>query len=310
MVSGGGQQPWGPGGGAPGTPPPPGYPPPGYQPQGWQQAPQQPGWQQGPQQPGWQQGPPPGGGGGRNRTPLLVGLGALVVVVVVVLAIVLVGGGKKDTPKPTPPVVALNGEETKTPQAVLDDSRVNLRSTSGVHAAGNVTSGGQTIGLNLDFTGANVGGSLTIGGNNVQIIKIGDVVYLKGDRNFYLSVANGNTAAVNAIGNKWLKASGSDAKDFNEFSLDGFADAFKPDSAGGQLNPGLGRETLDGKPVVVVTQQDGSRLLVANTGKAYPLRLENKGTSEPGRIDFTKFDTPVAIAAPPSGEVLDLSKLG
>jgi hypothetical protein len=238
----------------------------------------------------------------------LAGIGAVVVVALVILGIVLVaGGGGND---PTTPTVALNGEETKTPQAVLDDARVNLRTTSGVHAAGNVTSDGQNIRLDLDFAGNAVKGVLTIGGNDVQIIKIGEDVYLKGDRDFYLSVANGDQSAVDAIGTKWLKATGDDAKDFNEFTLDGFADAFKVNDGDSKLNPTLGREDFMGQPAVVLTQADGSRLLVANTGKAYPLRIENKNSSDAGQIDFSKYDQPVQISAPPSSDVLDLSQVG
>ncbi len=269
--------------------PPPGYtqqatPPPGFQPPGTQPTGQQP---------------------RRNRTPLLAGVGALVVVALVVLGIVLVAGGGSGKTS-----VALNGEETKTPQQVLDDARVNLRTTSGVHAAGNVTSDGQNIRLDLDFAGNAVKGVLTIGGNDVQIIKIGDEVYLKGDRDFYLSVANGDESAVDAIGTKWLKATGDDAKDFNEFSLDGFADAFKVNDGDSKLNPTVGREDFAGQPVVVLTQADGSRLLVANTGTAYPLRIENKNSSDAGQIDFSRYDQPAQISAPPASDVLDLSELG
>lgn len=292
------------------TPPPNAYPQGGYT----QGGPLQPTAQQGTAQqgtppPGYAPTPaPPTGGTRRNRTPLLAGIGALVVVALIVLGIVLVAGGGKNDPS-TPAGPALNGEETKTPQAVLDDARVNLRTTSGVHASGNVTSDGDTIRLDLDFAGANVKGVLTISGNDVQIIKIGDEVYLKGDRDFYLSVANGDESAVNAIGNKWLKATGDDAKEFNEFSLDGFADAFKVNDGDAKLNPTLGREDLNGQPVVVLTQSDGSRLLVANTGKAYPVRLEDK-SSDGGQIDFTNYEKPVAISAPASNDVLDLSELG
>lgn len=303
--------------------PPPGHPQAGYQQAGHQQTggPQQGTAYQGAAHqnaahqntppPGYSPTPAPGASSGRSRTPLFAGIGALVVVALVVLGIVLVaGGGKNNSSTPQPPAVALNGEETKSPQAVLDDARVNLRTTSGVHAAGNVTSSGDNIRLDLDFTGPNVKGVLTISGNDVQIIKIGQDVYLKGDRDFYLSVANGDQSAVDAIGNKWLKATGDDAKEFNEFSLDGFADAFKVNDGDAKLNPALGRETLNGQPVVVLTQSDGSRLSVANTGKAYPLRLEDKSPDEPGQIDFTNFDKPVAISAPPTSDVLDLSKVG
>jgi hypothetical protein len=322
------------------TPPPSGFPQGGaqqgtYQQQGaFQQQGtfQQPGTQQqggfaqqsgyphqGTPPPGYQppSGPAAGGSGAgsparRSRTPLFAGLGALIVVALVILGIALVAGsgGNDGASDPDSSAVALNGEEGKTPEQVLDDARVNLRTTTGVHAAGNVTSDGQNIRLDLDFAGNAVKGILTIEGNDVQIIKIGDEVYLKGDRDFYLSVANGDEAAVDAIGNKWLKATGEDAQDFNEFTLDGFADAFKVNDDDSKLNPTVGRESFMGQPAVVLTQADGSRLFVANTGKAYPLRIENKNSADAGQIDFTKYDQPVEISAPSSSDVLDLSEVG
>jgi hypothetical protein len=287
-------------------------PPPGFRPPG-PAAPQPGSPYQGTPPPGYAPTGPTGSGGRHSRTPLFAGLGALIVVALVVLGIVLATSGGKDrgtTSPPAPATPVTNGEENKTPAAVLDDARVNLRTTSGVHAAGNVTSDGQDIRLDLDFAGNATKGVLTIGGNDVQIVKVGSDVYLKGDRDFYLSVANGDTAAVDAIGDKWLKADGTDAKEFDEFSLDGFADAFKVNDGDAKLNPTLGRDVVAGQPTVVLTQTDGSRLLVADTGKAYPLRLENKTPADAGRIDFTNFDAPVQIAPPAAGDVLDLSQVG
>jgi hypothetical protein len=43
--------------------------------------------------------------------------------------------------------------------------------------------------------------------------------------------------------------------------------------------------------------QDGSRLYVANTGPAYPIRGESKGANE-GRIDFSEYGVDFQITAP------------
>jgi hypothetical protein len=57
--------------------------------------------------------------------------------------------------------------------------------------------------------------------------------------------------------------------------------------------------TRDGQQVVVLTRQNGSKLYVANTGRAYPLRGEHKGPA-PGRIDFTECAAGFHITAPES----------
>jgi hypothetical protein len=54
---------------------------------------------------------------------------------------------------------------------------------------------------------------------------------------------------------------------------------------------------LDGKRVVVINTQEGSKLYIANTGLAYPIRGEFKGANE-GRIDLSEYDADFQITAP------------
>ena len=68
----------------------------------------------------------------------------------------------------------------------------------------------------------------------------------------------------------------------------------------------MAQATLDGKQVVVVSQQDGSKLYVANTGAAYPLRAAFKGRAG-GRIDFTQYGADLRISAPENP--VDIGKL-
>jgi len=64
--------------------------------------------------------------------------------------------------------------------------------------------------------------------------------------------------------------------------------------------------TLDGAKVVVISQQNGSKLYVANTGTAYPLRGVIKGENA-GQIDFTEYGASFDITAPP--DAVDLTEL-
>ena len=82
---------------------------------------------------------------------------------------------------------------------------------------------------------------------------------------------------------------------------------------GGQLSrnespvdPAVAQATLDGKQVVVVSLQDGSKLYVANTGATYPLRGDFKGRAG-GRIDFTQYGADFRITAPEN--TVDVGKL-
>jgi hypothetical protein len=63
------------------------------------------------------------------------------------------------------------------------------------------------------------------------------------------------------------------------------------------LDPHVAQTTLDDKPVVVIRHQDGSKLYVANTGVAYPLRGDYAGHAG-GRIDISKVGAHFHITAP------------
>jgi hypothetical protein len=56
--------------------------------------------------------------------------------------------------------------------------------------------------------------------------------------------------------------------------------------------------TLAGHKVVVVTYPDGSKLYVANTGPAYPLRFTDTGAV--GSREFSEYGAAIHITAPPS----------
>lgn len=65
----------------------------------------------------------------------------------------------------------------------------------------------------------------------------------------------------------------------------------------------VARATLHGQKVVAVTYADGSTLYVANTGPAYPLRLDVVGPAG-GRRDFSQYGKDFNITAPK--DALDL----
>jgi hypothetical protein len=52
---------------------------------------------------------------------------------------------------------------------------------------------------------------------------------------------------------------------------------------------------------VVVTYPDGSRLYVASTGPAYPVRLDATGNGG-GRRDFSQYGTQFHITAPENAQ--------
>jgi hypothetical protein len=271
----------------------------------WGSQPSQPGYAAtpAPTAPGPYQGGYPGGppqqpsnvqGAGGSRKPLLIGGGAIVVIAIIVAVILLASGGGKDKS-------ALNGVQTQTGTQALTSARVALRNAQSVHLTGTVKSDGQNITVDLELVGANSQGTLTVDNNDVQLIKLGETVYIKGDPDFLTKYANGNAAAVKALNGKWLKTAST--SDFDAFSIDGFADQLKAGSDV-KVNSKTTQATEGGQPVVVLTQTDGSTLSIANTGTPYPLSLHGKTASE-GQLTFSDYNKPITVTAPT--DVFDVS---
>ncbi|MEU9133727.1 hypothetical protein AB0D08_37510 [Kitasatospora sp. NPDC048540] len=60
---------------------------------------------------------------------------------------------------------------------------------------------------------------------------------------------------------------------------------------------------------VITTDDDGSRNTgyVATDGKPYLVRITHDG-AEPGEMNFTNFDRPITVQAPPADSVIDYSQ--
>jgi hypothetical protein len=58
--------------------------------------------------------------------------------------------------------------------------------------------------------------------------------------------------------------------------------------------------TVNGKKVMVVSWPDGSKLQIANTGPAYPLRAEFKRRNNPVREVYSEYNVPFNVTAPPN----------
>ena len=239
--------------------------------------------------------PPPRSGG--SRKPLIIAVVAVVVIAAIVAGVlVAVGGGKKST--------ALNGVQNQSGTDALTSARAALRAASSAELSGTVLDAGQPIRLDLTLAGNNSQGTLTISNNDVQLIKVDQSVFIKGDMDFLKKYAGNNPAVLNQLNGKWLET--PTTTDFDLFTLAGFADLLKGGTGSATVNPKVTQSTLNGQKVVVVSQSDGSTLDIANTGPAVPLLLNAKG-NDGGQLTFANYNKPVTITAPPASEVLDLS---
>jgi hypothetical protein len=196
-----------------------------------------------------------------------------------------------------------NGLENKSAAQVQQDAAAALKAAKSVHAAGTGTSEGQAVRVDLRIQGGSLAGTIEQGGGRFEFISIGNDTYFRADEGG-MKLMGVPPAIQRLAAGRWAKLS-SKQMNFQEFSLDSLAAELTNNTS--TLASTVEQATLDGNKVVVVSQQDGSKLYVANTGPAYPLRTDSTGT-DPGRLDFTEYGVDFHITAP--SNAVDITKLG
>ncbi len=235
-----------------------------------------------------------------------------VVVAATAAAALLAGACGADDPAaaPTP---AANGVADKAPADILRAADDAFRAAGSVRVKGNGTSDGSTFALDMRIKGAGGGkGTITVAHNLVELLRIGKDAYLKADADFWKQQTD-NPAAAELLKGKYLKASG-DEPQLQSVLLFTDAGTFadKLMKADGAVTKGEQR-TVAGVETVGITftsRKDKVTLYVATTGKPYPMQLSSMGdASETSVLDFTEYDKPLELTAPPADQVVDTAKL-
>ncbi|MFH8608101.1 hypothetical protein ACH4D5_11480 [Streptomyces sp. NPDC018029] len=135
-----------------------------------------------------------------------------------------------------------------------------------------------------------------------EFLSVGTTSYVKADDKFWEGKGGGGTAEL--LKGRWVKSPGK------EDSVCNPDDMFKSDKL-----KNLKREDdaeVDGKKAAVLTQKKGKEtttFYVAMEGKPYFLKVENKGSEDPGSVTFGGYGKPVDVKAPPAKDVVDPKKL-
>jgi hypothetical protein len=219
------------------------------------------------------------------------------------LALAGCGGGSKTSnataTNPQTNAAQTNGLEHKSAAQVQLEAAAALKTAHSVHLTGTGRSDdGTPMRLDMRYQGTSSTGTVAQDYGQFELTIIGSVSYLKADQQMWKRW--GAPAAVQRLAaGRWVKLSAKQGR-WEGLSLDAFAGqlAINNDSP---PEPTVQQMTLDGRKVVVISEQNGSRLYVANTGPAYPLRGDYKGVGA-GRVDFTDYGADFHIT-PPRGAV-------
>jgi hypothetical protein len=191
----------------------------------------------------------------------------------------------------------------KTGQQVAEAAAAALEEAGSVDIAGTMSTQGEEGEVDLHLQGDDAIGTITMAGTEIQLLNVGGTAYIQAAPEFWTSFGLPDEAAAQFEG-QWVVVPAEAGASFAEFSLDGFVDELRnPD---GEVEEDVTEGQVDGEDVVIVEQEDGSTLKVANSDPSYPLELSNDGDSS-GTVTFSGFGETEDITAP--ADALDLTEV-
>jgi hypothetical protein len=190
-----------------------------------------------------------------------------------------------------------NGLAGKSGPEVATAAADALDAAGSVHVKGDLTEGGTQGSIDVQLQGDDSAGTISMQGQAVQLISTGGKVYAQAPAGFW--TANGVPAeAVGQLDGKWVVLPDSVGGELDTLSLKALTEELR-NPGDSTIEDAVTKGEVDGTPVVVVTQDNGSTLSVAATGDAYPLQIADKGAA-PSTLTLSDFGTKQTIAAPPS----------
>jgi len=190
----------------------------------------------------------------------------------------------------------------KTGQEVAEAAAAALEEAGSVDLAGTMSTQGEEGEVDLHLQGEDAIGSITMNGVELELLSADGAVYLKGAADFWTSFGMPAEGAA-MFEDRWVIVPEQGAGQFQQFSLAGIVDLFRnPES---EIDGDVSPEEADGKDVVVVTQEDGSKLTVANEDPTYPLSIASE--EDGGKLEFSRFGEKEEIVAP--DDAIDLTEM-
>lgn len=208
-----------------------------------------------------------------------------------------------------------------TADQVGDKAVAATKAARTIRMTGQIRSNGEqmSVGLAVDNKGACTG-RLGIEGGNADLRQVNNVMYMKGDAEFWRaslgesgSPGPGSEGVIGLVKGRWIKMPAGSANDMGRVcdlkAMLAELDKNKSDRKG--LTKGKDAE-VGGRPATTLVKRSGGEtttLYVAKEGEPYLLKVAKTGGDEPGTMLFADYNKPVADAAPPVDEVVDLGNL-
>ena len=206
------------------------------------------------------------------------------------------------------------------PDQIVQKSVADLKAASSVRITGQVVNSGQTIAVDLTDVAAK-GCQGTIGlaapatsstkavSGTADIVEVDSTVYMKLSDSFFTS-AGLPASEFSQVSGKYIKlASGSNLASFAQLcDPSTLSTAFSKEDTGFAK---AGTATINGQPTLALKQpKNPSNGTVYVSESATPQILRIAGPAGQGSIDFSDYNAPATITAPPASQIVDGSKFG
>src|SRR5690348_13623242 len=98
-----------------------------------------------------------------------------------------------------------SNESKKTATQIVQDATAAVKDVKGVHMTGTFVSSGTRVALSLDLGQASGKGTLSFGDAHADVIRVGNVSYIRGNSAFWKQFAG--SAAALLLHDRWLSGS-------------------------------------------------------------------------------------------------------
>ncbi|HJY54889.1 MAG TPA: hypothetical protein VJ418_00725 [Streptosporangiaceae bacterium] len=191
---------------------------------------------------------------------------------------------------------------------ILTKAIADFKAASSVHIAGSERAAGQSFTMDLTVGANGCTGTVGLGGQgSVVLLRIGGTLWMKPDDQFWKSVLAAAPADLPAVEGKYVRLSpkGPATSSFGAFC---YLSQLASQVSGGENQLVKGQTaTIGGQPALQLkdTGQAGSAYV---TISPTPEFLQTGDTG--GHVDFTDYNAPLALTAPPAGQTVAGSTYG
>jgi hypothetical protein len=202
-----------------------------------------------------------------------------------------------------------NGVDNKSASQIVTAASAATGAAKSFTFGGTTQQSGTTTNLKVSVSSSGKGqGTITISGQPVKLIKIGNTVYFSSTKAFWNKAAG--TGAGSLFGTRWVAvpSTDSDFAGINTLLDESQVASQFSDTSNTTFTKGK-TSTINGQAVIAVNGKDsgdstGGTVYVATTGKPYIVRVTGGGSS----LTFSNYNQPVNPSVPPNS--INISTLG